>query len=411
MLSYVEAVEALRAMSHRGWRLGLDRMHEMCERLGVPRGGNLKYIHVAGTNGKGSVTKFVQNILTLAGHKTGSCYSPYVYDLRERVQVDGVAISEESFALLMTEIVLVSESLTPTKFEAPTEFEAKIALGFLYWNQLEADFVALETGLGGRLDATNVVDSAVSVITSIGLDHTEILGDTLEKIAAEKAGIIKPGKPCVMSDLPEDARCVIRERCRELEAPLYEHGKHWDIESSDPDPLEMPGAIQRLNAKAAIVACKLVCPDLTENQLKLGIETAKLPGRFEVLECQGKTWIFDGAHNEQATTHLVATMQERFPNARVSVLFGMLDGHDPEPVVRQLSTVAHEMVTVPINWTRTCNPEDLAEVASKYFSKVSASWSVSEGLEKLTEEVVLVTGSFYLLAEVARALGTIENIG
>ncbi|MCH7945095.1 MAG: bifunctional folylpolyglutamate synthase/dihydrofolate synthase, partial [Armatimonadetes bacterium] len=186
-LSFDDAVARLGDLRRRGWRLGLDRMQEYVRRLGLQdklgQPGGPKFIHVAGTNGKGSVVAFLQSMLVEQGFKTGAAYSPYVYDIRERVQLGRKLISKSDFARLAVRLLDVGEDLERTELGGPTEFELKTALGFAYWAEQGAEWVALEVGLGGRLDATNVVDPAASIIVSIGLDHTHILGETLSEIA------------------------------------------------------------------------------------------------------------------------------------------------------------------------------------------------------------------------------------
>lgn len=418
-MTFDEAKEALRALQGRGWRLGLDRMHELCRRLGVPHGGDRRFVHIAGTNGKGSTTRFTQAILTAHGLKTGSCFSPYVYDVRERVQVDGLLISKDDFANVADRVLAAGVELESTPFGETTEFEAKTAMAFLHWSDTQCDAAVVETGLGGRLDATNIVEPEVSVITSIGLDHTAILGDTLEAIAAEKAGIIKPGKPCIVGNLPDKASSVIERVCQEKGSPCWMWGRDIDVQvAADswtwhfgeqsltlPYPEGLVGPYQIHNAALALTAASVITP-LGPAICTEVVRTTTLPGRFERRVVNGQTWILDGAHNQDAITALVVTLQQSLTGQKFNVILGMLEGHDAAPVMQLLSPYTSQMVTVPINWTRTQSPEDLAETARQPGIKATACWSVDEAVGKLQQEKlpVLVTGSFYLLGEVAEAL-------
>ncbi|HEY0866603.1 MAG TPA: hypothetical protein VGE01_04465, partial [Fimbriimonas sp.] len=220
-MTYPEALAYVSGLEPRGWRLGLDRMQAFIDRAGLsqnvgrPPGTDpagkpgARFIHVAGTNGKGSVTAFLQSMLVEHGYRTGAFFSPYVVDPRERVQFGRSLISESDFASVVAHLKPIAESFSETEFGGITEFEFKTAVGVEYWRRKRCEWVALEVGLGGRLDATNVVHPACSAIVSIGYDHTQILGDTLEKIAFEKAGIVKPETPLVVGDVPEPARRVI----------------------------------------------------------------------------------------------------------------------------------------------------------------------------------------------------------
>ena len=233
-MTYEQALAYIAALEPRGWRLGLDRMQEFVHRAGLDQSiGNPsgpQFIHVAGTNGKGSTTAFLQSILVESGYRTGSFFSPFVVDPRERVQFGRELIGKQELADLTEALIPVADSLTDSEFGGITEFEFKTAIGFQYWKQRHAEWVALEVGLGGRLDATSVVTPCASIIVSIGLDHMHILGDTRAKIAFEKAGVIKPGAPVIVGDLPPDALEVVTEVAQANTAPIWRWGHEvlWD---------------------------------------------------------------------------------------------------------------------------------------------------------------------------------------
>ncbi|MBC8064854.1 MAG: bifunctional folylpolyglutamate synthase/dihydrofolate synthase, partial [Chlorobia bacterium] len=228
-MTYEKALAYIASLETRGWRLGLDRMQEFANRLGLPGSlgevGGPQFIHVAGTNGKGSVTAYLQSMLIESGYSTGSFFSPFVYDPRERVQIGRRLIPKSIFALLTEWIRPFGESLTETKFEGVTEFEFKTAMGFQFWKEMEAEWVALEVGLGGRLDSTNIVTPRCSVIVSIGKDHTHILGDTYHQIAEEKAGIIKPGVSVIVGEMPEEALLTILKIAQERGSEAWVFGR------------------------------------------------------------------------------------------------------------------------------------------------------------------------------------------
>lgn len=411
--TFAAAEEALRGLLGRGWRLGLDRMQEFCRLLGVPHGGKTAFVHVAGTNGKGSTTAMCQSILTEHGLKTGSCFSPYVYNVRERAQIDGKLIPEEEFVAIMNLILAADEELKGTALGQITEFEAKIAMAFLYWHRQGCDAACVETGLGGRLDATNIIDPEVSILTSVSLDHTSILGDTVEQIATEKAMIIKPGRPCITGRLPIEAEQVVIDRCKETGSPLYRLGKEFDF---DPEArlltsdfwshgIEIPqlrlrGAIQEENAACAALACRIGFG--VEEAILPGLAKANLLGRFEVRRIEGRTFVFDGAHNRAATRNLCQTMQSEF-SGQAEVIFGMMDGHDPSEVFVELAPICRHLYCVPISWTRTQDPTVLAQVAKGLGLSATVCDTAVEALALAEGDLVLVTGSFYLLSEVDQA--------
>lgn len=429
-LNYADALRWVVRETNGKSRMGLDRINALTQQLGVPRGGSAQFFHVAGTNGKGSTTATIQAILTASGKKCGATFSPYVFDFRERVQVDGKLIPQEKFA----EGSSVIKSLFPVMVEEgygePTMFETITALGFWFWEQEKCDTVALEVGLGGRLDATNIVDPAVSVIVSIGFDHTEILGGTLMEIAEEKAGIIKPGRPVVLGQLHRHASEVIRLIARQNESPIYEFGKEWfvsaDKDESEfeltfdgqvlrlPKPLRLKGPIQTHNAALAAVACLVGDPELRHRLdcaevVGKGIKTAFQPGRFQIFQAHGRTWILDGAHNEQASAELIRTFRSQFPGIKAELVHGMFDKRDPMDTVPQFATICNRAQFVTIGWQGARKAEELHELCGKYFAESRAATSAEDVVANAQGDVVLVTGSYYLLAEIAKATGL--NVG
>jgi dihydrofolate synthase / folylpolyglutamate synthase len=432
-MTYDEAVARVSSLQNRGWRLGLDRMTELLRRAGLEGRLGLSapaFVHVTGTNGKGSVTAFVQSLLMAQGWRTGATYSPYVFDLRERVQFWGPSdgptprpssastlIGHEAFASCVERLWPVAEELDATDFGGPTEFEFKTAVGFRHWADMDADWVALEVGLGGRLDATNVVDPACSAIVSIGLDHTEILGDTLAAIAAEKAGIIKPGRPVVAGDLPPEALAVVEQIALEREAPLWRYGHEIVLTSGfDGYRVETPagsfgrlapglrGAWQPHNMAVAVAAVQAAGAVRDPKKVWPGVAQAWLPGRMQEATFRGRRFMLDGAHNADAARSLVASLRP----AKTVLLTGMLGGHSATDFYEPLATVADEAHFVPIDFHRAKRPDDLDREAGWLFRRSVSHDDLLVGLEAVLgtdAELILVTGSFYLVGEVGRLIG------
>ncbi len=412
-------------------------MYEFVRRVGLEDslGGHEgpQFIHVAGTNGKGSVTAFLQSMLVESKYRTGAFFSPYVFDPRERVQFGRESISKEDLADLTTILKPIGESLSSTEFGGVTEFEFKTALGFLYWKVRTAEWVALEVGLGGRLDATNVVTPRASVIVSIGLDHTAILGDTHAKIAYEKAGVIKPGVPVIVGALSPEAMAVVADVAKEAQAPVW----RWNKEViARPDKVNgeiivetplaehhglligIPGALQGHNLALAVAAMDAAGATKTLQGMQIGARRATIPGRFQVVEWKGRTIILDGAHNADAAAVLKESLSQYFwsrsesdvkSKPQVIMLTGMVSGHDAVSFYAPLAGTVSSAHIVPIDFHRAVSPNEIAAQISSLISSTAHS-SIAEGLDIALkecgpEDVIVVTGSFYLVGEVARFIG------
>lgn len=420
-MTYDESVAYLSSLAPRGWRLGLDRMAEFARRAGLADNlgdGVTQYLHVAGTNGKGSVTAYLQSALVEAGFRTGAFFSPYVVDLRERVQFGRALIPRRDFARIVTELKPIVDSFSENDFGGVTEFELKTAVGFRYWTEKRCEWVALEVGLGGRLDSTNIVDPACSVIVSIGLDHVGILGDTHAKIAAEKAGIVKPGKPVVVGDLPDSAMDVVVAVSRQREAPLWRLGREVRLERRDGwtvrtplgeiDGLKpgIPGARQTENMALAVAALHAAKTPVDEDALRRGMAKASVPGRFEQSTLEdGTPVILDGAHNAEAAEALRESLEEAMPGRRFALVAGMVFGHDPSKFFAPLADVVWHGYAAPIGFHRAIPPIELAETV-RGIVDLEPCGSLAEALRKAraTGLPILVTGSFYLVGEASRRL-------
>lgn len=423
-MTYEEALAYIASLEPRGWRLGLDRMEAFVGRAGLTDAlgaeGGPQFIHVAGTNGKGSVTAYLQSLLVEGGFQTGAFFSPFVYDPRERVQFGREMISREDLAALTAELQPIAESFSDTEFGGITEFEFKTALGFLYWKRKRCEWVALEVGLGGRLDATNVVTPRASVIVSIGLDHTSILGHTLAEIAFEKAGVIKPGVPVVVGQMPDEALCVIEEVARKQAAEIWRFGR--EVRLGESGEIVTPkrrhaaltpgihGSMQGHNLSLAIAALDAAGLELNDRAEERGALAAYAPGRHELIDHNGHRLLFDGAHNPDAAKVLVQGIQDVLePGEKIVLVTGMVAGHEPEVFYREIAPLVRSAHVVPIDFHRALPVEAVGEALSGLIPAVTTHLSLCEGIsaaerDAAKNELIVVTGSFYLVGEVGRTL-------
>lgn len=435
-MTYAEALDYINGLAPRGWRLGLDRMGEFARRaglddaLGRPLPADTespKFIHVAGTNGKGSTTAYLQSILHETGYRTGAFFSPYVYDPRERIQLGRELIPEGIFAGLTAMLIPVAEEFTETEFGGISEFEFKAAMAFLFFKRLKCEWVALEVGLGGRLDATNIVTPNCSIIVSVGLDHTNILGDTVELIAHEKAGIVKPGVPVVVGQMPDQARKTVQRQANECDSPIWmfereihleweERANSWTVTTPRGRHaglrLGINGAMQAHNMALAVAACDAAGSTRTLGGLQRGTARASIPGRFEIRQVEGKTVIFDGAHNPDAAKVLVESLrnfliESEIRSRRVILVTGMVAGHDPAAFYRLFEGVAARAFAVPIDFHRSLDADEIKSALRPFVPDVHTAASGIDGYRQALsqagpEDVVVVTGSFYLVGEIGR---------
>jgi len=418
-MTYEEALARIASLAPRGWRQGLDRMQAFCAAAGLEDSlggsGGPKFIHVAGTNGKGSTTAYLQSLLVTAGFNTGAFFSPYVVDPRERIQIGREMIRREELAELTDWLWPIAERFTETEYGGISEFEFKTALGFEYWKRKGCEWVALEVGLGGRLDATNVVSPKASIVVSIGHDHMNILGHSLTEIAFEKAGVVKPGVPVILGDLPRAAMQVIESIAAERGAPVWRFGQEvrWrdgtvvtpraeyrNIETG------LYGAMQGHNLSLAIAALQAAGLHLSETQVREGAALARIPGRFQVHSAYGRKYVLDGAHNPESAIVLRATLDQAFPGQELTLVTNMLQGHEPAGFYEVLRGKVVDVHVVPIDFHRARPVDESVADLKRYFSTVTGHASVREGLLAAATcgRTVLVTGSFYLVGDAIRLL-------
>lgn len=367
-----------------GIKLGLSTPRRFLAELGHPE-KQLRFLHVAGTNGKGSVCAFSEQILRDCGVRTGLFTSPHLITFGERIRVQGEAMPEEAIAGGLTRLRDLIEGWSPP----PTFFEITLALALPWFVENEVEVVVLETGMGGRLDATNVVDPEVCVITPISFDHQAWLGDTLDKIAGEKAGIIKPGVPVVICPQEPEAGEVLQRKAAEVGAPLQWIGEPW------PGRVSLAGTHQRWNAAAAVEACALLHPQ-SRSVAPDALARTRWPGRFEQI---GGRFVIDGAHNESAISRLVETWRETFGTRRAHLIFGTLKDKNPVRLIELLRPIAADVSLVPVRSSRTVHPEDLLPIFDAGQARCCSDLAGALAAIPADDTPVLITGSLFLAGE------------
>ncbi len=376
--SYKKAIDLLTSQGKFYINLGLDRISAILNLLGNPQ-DNLKCIHVAGTNGKGSVCAIIESILDCAGIKTGLYTSPHIYDYTERIKINGEDISKEDFAKYVFDIVQIADKNDIHL----TEFEILTAVMFKYFSDNKVEVVVLETGLGGRFDATNVIKSNLcAIITHIDLDHTERLGDTKSKIAFEKAGIIKPNCPVFTCEGYEEIKDKADE-CNSLfvMVPPFE----------DPTNLALKGTCQQENLSLALAAVRQIFPNITEETIQEGIRKVKHPCRFQI--CR-EDLIIDGSHNPNGAMALRESLDLYFPNSKRCFVFGCLRNKDYKKMMEILFSKGDEIYFYHFKHQNSCSVKELQE-SCEFPSKIFKS------LDELPQDYLkIVCGSFYMLNEI-----------
>ena len=417
-----EALAFIHSVSWMGSRPGLSRMEELLARMGNPE-KRCKYIHVAGTNGKGSTASMTASILTEAGYRTGLYTSPYLWKFNERMQVNGEMISDG-------ELCEITEYVKPFALamqDSPTEFELVCAIAFEYFTRHACDYVVLEVGMGGRLDATNVIDMPeVAVMTNIGLDHTKELGDTVEKIAGEKAGIIKPGCAVVAYDQKPSVMEVFRSAAGEKGAAVYcpadftkltpeqdsREGQVFSYKQFAHMELPLLGDHQLKNASVVletVEALRARGVRVPEQAVREGLRKTVWPARFEIVT-RDPWYIVDGGHNPQCAETVADNLKRYFPGVHHILMVGVLADKDVESLTDILDPEADEYVTATPNSPRALSSEALAERLKKYGKPVTACGSIAEAVKTAkrraaeTGGMACCVGSLYMAGE-ARECG------
>lgn len=396
-MEYKEAMEYMEEVNRYGSELGLDNMRELCGRLGNPQ-NELRFIHIAGTNGKGSVVAYLSTIYKTAGYKTGRYISPVIFEYRERIQVNGRPITKKALCECLYQIREAIDEMLKEGLKHPTPFEIETAMAFLYFKKMECDIVILETGLGGLTDATNIVATAIAaVFTSISMDHMQYLGKTQEEIAENKAGIIKNGCYVISMEQKPEVLPVLKERAKDcgssfsavdadkitrvkygVEKQRFSYGGFKDLE------IRLAGQYQIVNAALAVEVVKILSPadyPVKEKELRKGLVQTVWPGRFMVI---GKRPLFiaDGAHNEDAARKLAESIRFYFTNKKIIYIMGILRDKEYDKIIRETYELAADIITVtaPDN-PRAMHAYDLAKEVREFHPRVTASDSLEEAVE------------------------------
>ncbi len=425
---YNEALQYIHGTLKFGSKLGLDNIRTLLHYMDDPH-KKLRYIHVAGTNGKGSTSAMMASILR-EQYRVGLFISPYIEEFTERIQINGEKISKQDLTRITANVKATIEKMTGDGYNHPTEFEIVTAIAFRYFYEQQCDIVVLEVGLGGRFDATNVIDtSLVSVITSISMDHTEYLGDTIDKIAYEKSGIIKANSTVVV--YPEQhpgALKVIEQTAQEQHAHLMiSDNSNYNIISDNIEgirfhykeykDIEIPllGQHQVKNAMTAITAIEALSTygnmSVSLDSIKKGLKKVSWPGRLEVIGLH-PLFIIDGAHNISGIKALKTSLEKYKASRKIIFVMGMLKDKEYEICVSEIASIADMIIT-----TTPCNPralsaEKLGSIANQYCKNVVIEESINKAIQLAIEhssenDMICCFGSLYLIGDIKKNLGEI----
>lgn len=431
-MNCAEAIEYIHSVSWLGSKPGLERIRELCRLIGNPE-KSLQFIHVAGTNGKGSTSSMLSSVLSAEGYRTGTFTSPYVLNFEERISVDGVPISGEELAEVVSFVRPYAEGMT----SHPTEFELITAVGLEYFRRRACDFVVLEAGLGGRLDSTNVIPSPrLAVITGVDLDHTEYLGDSPAEIALEKAGIIKRGSSAVFGEGAPEALDAVKSRAEQTSVPItvvdYSRitNEKYSLDgvffrfidkalsedngiasAAGEYELSMLGRYQTKNAACALTAIEVLRKTgirICEAAVKRGLKNAKIPARFEII-CRDPLFIYDGGHNPQGVAAAVDNMRLLLGDKPIAVV-GVMKDKDHAEMTRMLSNAISQAHIVRPPNQRAMDPNELAEEFRLIGTEAKAHPTVADGVRAAVKEAkkkrlpIIALGSLYMYADVLKAV-------
>lgn len=422
-MTFDEASEYMESLNKRGIKPGLEGIRSLLDALGAPD-FNLKFIQVAGTNGKGSTSQFVSKILQAQGYKVGVYSSPSVFNPLEIIKVNGRNISKADYARL-TDIIFKANTMGCTRFEVET------ALAMLLFSEKECDYVVLEAGMGGLLDATNVVSTTIaSVISSIGMDHMQFLGDTIDKIAFNKAGIVKSASLCITTLQDETAMKVIKKACDDKKTSLYisdyslaKNVKFrigetiFDYKNFKKLSIRLMGVYQIKNAALAVdtaLALRESGIDISDSSIRKGLKEATVEGRFEMISNK-PIFVIDGAHNEPAAIVLKESLQTYFTKRRFVYIMGMFKDKASETVIKLMAKDADAVITVTLpNKERSLTAYELAKAIEEYNPMVTTADSIYEAVEMAmlmadANTVIVGFGSLSHLNDIKKAVKTINE--
>lgn len=429
--TYEEAVRWITSLTSFGMRPGLERMRLLMEKLDHPH-QRLRFIHVAGTNGKGSTCAYLQEVLLASGYDVGMFTSPYLTTYADRIRYNGEAIPEASLIRITNQLKPLVDELAASEWGSPTMFEVSVTLAIQYYaTEAFPDYVVWETGLGGRLDCTNIVHPVISIITNIGHDHMDLLGDSLEKVAAEKAGIIKPGVPVVTTVQQPELLEVIARKAEQNKSTVYRLGDEFTVEalsakmneqtfhfhgpfrSIDNVSISMNGSHQVNNAAAALMAIEVlrqyVALVVDDEELLNAFRSATWPGRLELASANPRI-LLDGAHNPEGAEALAKALQSIYPYRQLHVMIGMLQTKNHRGVLQHILPLVSTLVITEPDFMKRMESGKLAEIARELAAEqqrnveviVEPDWKRAlEKMKRLThdDDLAVVTGTLYLVAD------------
>ena len=420
-MTYKEALEYIHSVTWLGSRPGLSRIAELCEKMNNPQ-DSLRFVHVAGTNGKGSFSCMLSEVLREAGYRVGLFTSPFIKEFNERIRINGENIADEDLAAV-TEYV---RGFADTMEDLPTEFELITAIALEYFRRQNCDIVVLEVGMGGRLDSTNVINTPIlSVITEISLDHTGMLGDTVEAIAAEKAGIIKTGVPVMFSGTDTRARAVIANTAQRMGCaityPAYDtllveqssiEGSTFTYKGKSGYTISLAGLYQPRNAAAVICAVEALRRGgyaISDEALRTGLACARWSARFELLR-RNPVIIYDGGHNPGGVSVSFGSVARYFPNTKCTVLTGIMADKDYAETVEISAPYIARAFTVTPNVPRALNGEAYADTYRAHGVEATSCESIESGVAAATDDArregrpLIIFGSLYMYADIVSAV-------
>ena len=427
-MNYKETMEYIENTEKFGRNYGLSRTKKILELLGNPH-KKLKCIHIAGTNGKGSTTSMINSILMSAGNKVGMYTSPYLEVFEERIQIDSKNISENSLSLVVSKVKNAVDQVIELGFEHPTEFEIITCAAFLYFYIEKVDFALIEVGLGGRLDSTNVITPILSIITSISLDHMQVLGNTIELIAGEKAGIIKNKVPVVLYPQEVEVEKVIEKTCIENNSPLIKVKKNsaellnindeastqaiiiktykdqYNIE------LSLLGSNQLLNCATALTSIEMLKDlgvKIEKNNIIYGLSHVKWNGRLEVMDREPLI-VIDGAHNIDGINSLVESLKKYFKYDKLILVLGILADKQVEAMIKVIAPLATQIIAVTPHSNRGSLATELKKVVLNYNENCEAIESYSEAYKKAltyatSKDLILFSGSLHMIGDMRKII-------
>lgn len=430
-MNYKEAMEYIEEVNRYGSVLGLDNMRELCGRLGNPQ-DDLHFIHIAGTNGKGSVLAYLSTVLKEAGYRTGRYISPVIFEYRERIQVNGRPITKQALCECLEEIKQSIDKIVEEGLPHPTPFEIETVMAFLYFKKMKCDIVILETGMGGLSDATNIISNTVAaVFTSISMDHMQYLGKTQEEIAGNKAGIIKNGCYVISTVQKPEVQSILMKRAEDKNSPFFvaeedkitrikygvekqrfSYGGYKDLE------IGLAGKHQIMNAALAVKTIEVLGQagyPVKEKALRTGLADTVWRGRFSVIG-RKPLFIADGAHNEDGAKKLADSIRLYFTNKKIIYIMGILRDKEYDKIIGETCQLAQDIITVtPPENKRAMQAYELAREAERFHPRVTASDSLEEAVELSylladKDSVIIAFGSLSYLGDLIKIIENRDRI-